>query len=175
MGTTSGCDGDELFDGTDGGYITAIHGVRVKEVVVDGENGVGIAVGAGFVCSRLEDEDSGRHGNARISDESRSAWESAGAAARCGLGCARLRGRVVCGGCCGGSAARCAGAGRLRELVCERLRAAGRLRVGGVVCALGVCAGVCAGMEMDGGDLVDVNGRLGYRWGHGCAWSTLPS
>jgi hypothetical protein len=99
----------------------------------------------------------------------------AGSAARCGLGCARLRGRLVCGGCCGGSAARCAGAGRLRELVYERLRAAGRLRVGGVVCALGVCVGVCAGMEMDGGDLVDVNGRLGYRWGHGCAWSTLPS
>jgi hypothetical protein len=253
MGTMSGCDGDELFDGTDGGYITAIHGVRVKEVVVDGENGVGIAVGAGFVCSRLEDEDSGRHGNARISDESRSAGESAGAAARCGLGCARLRGRVVCGGCCADSAARgrvvcggssardrlrdagsaargcgggssagarlrglgcamrarlraAAGAARLRGLLrgrvgcgsssararlrgllrglgCawavrgrmraarERLRAAGRLRVGGVVCALGVCAG----MEMDGGDLVDVNGRLGYRWGHGCAWSTLPS
>jgi hypothetical protein len=118
MGTTSGCDGDELFDGTEGGYIAAIHGVRVKEVVVDGENGVGIAVGAGFVCSRLEDEDSGRHGNARISDESRSAGESAGAAARCGLGCARLRGRVVCGGCCADSAARCAGAGRLWGLVC---------------------------------------------------------
>jgi hypothetical protein len=129
MGTTSGCDGDELFDGTDGGYITAIHGVRVKEVVVDGENGVGIAVGAGFVCSRLEDEDSGRHGNARISDESRSAGESAGAgsaarcagagaAARCGLGCA-LRG--------GGSAA----GARLRGLGCA-LRVGG----GGVGCAL---------------------------------------
>jgi hypothetical protein len=63
MGTTSGWDGDELFGGTEGGYIAAIHGVRVKEVVGDGENGVGIAVGAGFVCSRLEDEDLGRHGN----------------------------------------------------------------------------------------------------------------
>ena len=77
MGTTSGWDGDELFDGTEGGYIAAIHSVRVKEVVVDGENGVGIAVGAGFVCSRLEDEDSGRHGNARLSeDESRSGKET---------------------------------------------------------------------------------------------------
>ena len=81
MGTTSGWDGDELFDGTEGGYIPAIHSVRVKEVVVDGENDVGIVVGAGFVCSRLEDEDSGRHGNAWLSEnESRSA--GAGAAAR---------------------------------------------------------------------------------------------
>jgi hypothetical protein len=190
MGTTSGCDGDELFDGTDGGYITAIHGVRVKEVVVDGENGVGIAVGAGFVCSRLEDEDSGRHGNARISDESRSAGESAGAgaAARCRLGCAlrgggsaavlRGLGYALRGG---GSAAGAAARGRLRaargrgrgrmRAARERLRAAGRLRVGGFGCALRVCAG----MELDGGDLVDVIGRLGYRWGHGCAWSTVPS
>jgi hypothetical protein len=61
MGTTSGWDGDEIFDGTEGGYIAAIHGVRVKEVVVDGENGVGITVRVGFVCSRLEDEDLGRH------------------------------------------------------------------------------------------------------------------
>ena len=140
MGTTSGWDGDELFGGTEGGYIAAIHGVRVKEVVGDGENGVGIAVGAGFVCSRLEDEDSGRHGNARISDESRSAGESAGggcamrARLRAAAGAARLRG-LLRGLCCalrgGGSAAgarlraaaRCGSAARGRG----RMRA-GRLR-----------------------------------------------
>jgi hypothetical protein len=93
---------------------------------------------------------------------------------------ARLRaawGRVGCGGSSARArlrAARGRGRGRMRAAR-ERLRAAGRLRVGGVGCALRVCAGVCAGMELDGGDLVDVNGRLGYRWGHGCAWSTLPS
>jgi hypothetical protein len=116
MGTTSGWDGDELFDGTECGYIAAIHGMRVKEVVVDGENGVGIAIGAGFVCSRFEDEDSGHHGNARLSeDESRSAGKSAGAGAT-----------ARCAGA--GSAARGGGGGRLRG----RLRAArgrGRLRV----------------------------------------------
>jgi hypothetical protein len=147
MGTTSGWDGDELFDGTEGGYIAAIHGVRVKEVVVDGENGVGIAVGAGFVCSRLEDEDSGRHGNARISDESRSAGESAGAgaAARCAgagsgaRGRGRLRDRLRAARVrlrAAGSAARGRGRGRLRAARRDRLRAArgrgrGRLRVDG--------------------------------------------
>jgi ribosomal protein S6E (S10) len=143
MGTTSGCDGDELFDGTEGGYIAAIHGVRVKEVVVDGENGVGIAVGAGFVYSRLKMRIRGAMGmrGYRMSRAVRGNRRG-----RVRLRAARGRGRLRDAG----SAARCAGAGRLRGLlrgVGRALRGVGRaLRVGGgrVGCALRGGGGGCA-------------------------------
>jgi hypothetical protein len=50
MGTTSKWDGDELLGGTEGGSITAIHGVRFGDWWMTGESGVGIAVGARFGC-----------------------------------------------------------------------------------------------------------------------------
>jgi hypothetical protein len=160
MGTTSGCDGDELFDGTEGGYIAAIHGVRVKEVVVDGENSVGIAFGAMGIQGAMGMRGYRMSRAARGNLRGRGRLRDAVSAARCagagqlrgrlrGVGCAlreggggcamrcRLRaarGRVGCGGGCAGSAARCAWGGvRLRAARgWGRLRAArGRMRAAG--------------------------------------------
>jgi hypothetical protein len=114
MGTTSGCDGDELFDGTEGGYIAAIHGVRVKEVVVDGENSVGIAFGAMGIQGAMGMRGYRMSRAARGNLRGRGRLRDAVSAARC-AGAGRLRGRLRGVGCAlrvgRGAAARCAGVG----------------------------------------------------------------